>query len=210
MTTEIESINRLEKFDPDLLLVGALLAQIDFLTNRPPMLEQDLKDPQSVIHALEHEVMESLGPARKVRAFHPRPTKSDVEDLRSEAADVVVFGLSAIIASKSWSPENREFIEEGLFLASDHAALGDFDLNLATIDKITNINSKHYPVELFREGMPYSISRRFCRMMRKQHGSDFWTEIGGDQMLVLLDQMISSDDEDVSKMASALVPFFPS
>jgi hypothetical protein len=178
---------------------GALHAQIAFLDERASMMLADAADPMGVLRSMEHEVTETLHPRMMVEQGLPNPEPFWLDGLAAESADVVVFGLSALIAKGDWGDGELQLIGDSLQYAQELAELGGFDLNEVTVWKITKVNPKHYPVEMFEEGMPYRMSRRVCRALRTYFGIHFWDNLGRNQVGIFLQTVVySSDESDIN------------
>lgn len=189
-------------------LIPSLVAQIDFLEARPQMIEEDVNHPDRVITSMAHEIAETYAPRSRFDQLKRDDNKEfESKELASETADIVVFGLSALIAKGDWEENELNLIRDSLKYAEYLADMGDFDLNEETVKKIKEKNDEHYPVELFAEGLPYQMSRRVCKALRTYFGMNFWKEMGKDGVGQFLRDVAASPDgqvPDVWNVASQL------
>ncbi|MFH2085196.1 MAG: hypothetical protein ABII21_00160 [bacterium] len=200
-----ERLRELRNFE---YLVPALLAQIDFLEARPIMMEEDVNNPDRLITSMAHEIAETYAPRSQFERIETNPEReSERNELASETADIVVFGLSALISKDNWEENELNLLRDSFTYAEYLAKLGDFALNKETVRKIKEKNDEHYPVELFAEGLPYQMSRRVCKALRTYFGMNFWQDMRKEGVGQFLRDVAASPDgkvPDVWNVASQL------
>lgn len=180
-------------------LMPALLAQVDFLNKRKNILEQDLTKPHELLSSMAHEMAESFKPRAQFESgyFTGDSLEEIRHDLASEGADIVAFGLSALVSANAWSDNELYLIKDSMAYAQELAVIGQFDLSKETEKKIKETNEKHYPDPFFRSGADYQVSRRICRSLRHYFGSDFWEKMGEVQVAAFLRDVALSPNGSV-------------
>ncbi len=197
MSVKLGGVEKLSELGNYEYLTPSFMAQLGFLIARPSMLKEDLENPVGIIYAMNNEVVESLKPRRE----------GNLAELASETADIFVFWLSAQIASSSWNKAETEALQSGLLFAIELADFGGFDLNIATVDKIS-INERHYPNRFFQENMPYRAGRVVVKALRELYGTDFFRILGEEGVRQEMTKLLVNGNEKQKEAVTALAPFF--
>lgn len=193
----VQRLNELGNFE---YLTPALFTQIDFLNNRPRILAHDLSDPGGLMRSMAHEVAETFMPRFELESSTDQEDREIAKaKLASESADIVVFGLSALMAKDDWETNELNLIQDSFEYAEFLATLGDFELSTATVEKIKLVNSQHYPKELFNSDreLPFQMVRMVCRGMRVYFGSRYWIELGEGEVRRFLREVAADPDGGV-------------